>query len=123
MVQEALLRLGFQTTLIKSYFDSSPRLSDLVDCLETTDRPTVRAIIVVRRIDPAIVAEEQAVRAVTVRRSRPIGAVVADIAETAIIAVAMTRSRVPNYGCTAELSGEVHAFVSAIVWIVFNVIT
>ena len=102
MVQEALLRLGFQTTLIKSYFDSSPRLSDLVDCLETTDRMTGRAIEEARRIDADIAIAVQAVRAVIVRksRSRPIGAVVADKAETASTVVAITRSRVPNYGCT-----------------------
>ena len=54
---------------------------------------TVRAIVVVRRIDVAIVVEVQVVGVVIVRRSRPIVAVVADIVETAIVVVAITRSR------------------------------
>ena len=61
--------------------------------METTDRVAVRAIVVVRRIDVAIVVEVQVVRVVIVRRSRPIVAVVANIVETAIIVVAITRSR------------------------------
>ena len=61
--------------------------------METTDRVAVRAIVVVRRIDGAIVVEVQVVRVVIVRRSRPIVAVVANIVETAIIVVAITRSR------------------------------
>ena len=44
----------------------------------------VRAIVVVRRIDVAIVVEVQVVRVV---------AVVTDIVETAIVVVAITRSR------------------------------
>ena len=93
-----MLRLGFQTTLIKNY--SSLKLSDLVDDLETTDRLTVRAIgVAVRRIDVDNVVEEQAARAVIERRRRPIVAGVADIVETAIDAVAITRSRVPNGRC------------------------
>ena len=83
--------------------------------METTDRPTARAIAAARRIDVAIVAEEQVVRVVTARRSRPAVAVEADIAETAIVAVAITRSRVPNGACRTEPAGEVHAFVSAAV--------
>ena len=92
-----MLRLGFQTTLIKNY--SSLRLSDLVDDLETTDRLTERAIGVARRMDVATVDEAQAVRVDNVRRSRPIVAEVADIAETAIDVAATTRSRVPDGGC------------------------
>ena len=61
--------------------------------METTDRKAVRAIVVVRQIDVAIVVEVQVVRVVIVRRSRPIVAVVADIVETAIVVVAITRSR------------------------------
>ena len=53
----------------------------------------IRAIVVVRWIDVAIVVEVQVVRVVTVRRSRPIVAVVADIVETTIVVVAITRSR------------------------------
>ena len=65
--------------------------------LETTDRSTVRAKVAARRIDAATVAEAQVAHAaVDVRRSRPIAAVAADIAETAIVAVATTRSRIPN---------------------------
>ena len=61
--------------------------------METTDRKTVRAIAVVRRIDLAIAVEEQVVRVVAARRGRPIVAVVTDIVETAIVVVAITRSR------------------------------
>ena len=60
--------------------------------METTDRVAVRAIVVVRRIDIAIVVEVQVVRVVIVRRSRPIVAVVADIVLTPIVVVAITRS-------------------------------
>ena len=91
------------------------RLSDFVDDLETTDRSTVRAIAVARRIDVAIVLEVQAVGVFIVRRSRPIEAGVADIVETAIVAVATTRSRIPDGGGTAELAGEVHAFIGTVV--------
>jgi len=61
--------------------------------LEATDRLTVRAIVVVRRIDVAIVVEVQVVRVVAVRRGRPIVAVVTDIVQTAIVVVAIPRSR------------------------------
>ena len=55
------------------------------------------------------------VRAAIARRSRPIVAAVADIEETANAAAATTRSRVPDSGITAELSGEVHAFIGTAV--------
>ena len=61
--------------------------------METTDRITVCAIVVVRRIDVAIVVEVQVVRVVTIRRCRPIVTVVANIVEAAIVVVAITRSR------------------------------
>ena len=64
--------------------------SDATDCL------TACSSAVVRRTDVAIVVEAQVVRVVTVRRSRPVEAVVADTAQTAIAAVAITRSRVPS---------------------------
>ena len=64
--------------------------------METTDRVTVRAIAAVRRTDEAISVEVQIVRDVIVRRSRPIVAVVADIVQTADVAVAITRSRIPD---------------------------
>jgi hypothetical protein len=64
--------------------------------LETTDRVALRATAVFRRIDAAKVAEEQAVRAVIARRSRPIVAVVADISQPTNVVVAITRSRVPD---------------------------
>jgi hypothetical protein len=114
--------LGFQTTLIKSYFDSSLRLSDLVDDLETTDRLTVRAsAAVVRRTDEAIAAEDQVVRVENGRRSRPIVALIADIVETAIAVVANTRSRIPDGGCATEFTREGHAFIGAVVWIATKV--
>ena len=50
-------------------------------------------MVVVRRSDVAIVVEVQVVRVVTVSRCRPIVAVVTDIVETAIVVVAITRSR------------------------------
>ena len=59
----------------------------------------MRASDVVRRIDEAIVAEVQAERAVIVRRSRQIGAVVTDIVQAAKEEVAMTRSRIPDGTC------------------------
>ena len=110
---EAQAKLGFQTTLFKNY--SSLKLSDLVDDLETTDRETVRAIAIDRRKDVATAVEAQAVRAVIVWRSRPTAAAVAETVETAIVAVAITRSRVPDGRCAAELAGEVHAFVGAVI--------
>lgn len=61
--------------------------------METTDRVAVRAIVVVRRIDVAIVVQVQVVRVVIVRRSRPIVAVASDIVQTAVVVVAITRSR------------------------------
>ena len=83
--------------------------------METTDRLTFRAIVSARRTDVAIVVEEQAVRVVTVRRSRPVVAEVADIVETATAAVAITRSRIPDGTCWAKLAGEVHTLVGAII--------
>ena len=62
---------------------------------------TVRAIVVARRMDEAIVVEEleeQAVRVVAVRRSRPIAAVVTDKVEGSTVAAAKTRSRIPSCG-------------------------
>ena len=83
--------------------------------METTDRDTVRAIEAVRRIDVAKMVEVQEARVVIVRRSRPIAAVVADIAQTAIAVVAKPRSRIPDGLIQTELAGEVHAFIGAIV--------
>ena len=70
-----------------------------------------------RRIDAAIGFEVQTVREVTVifRRSRPIAAAVADIAQTASSVVAITRSRVPDGLVGTKLAGEVHAFVGAVI--------
>ena len=89
---------GFPTTLIKLFRFFRIRSSDFVDYLETTDRVAARAIVVVRRIDAAIVAEEQVVRVVAVRRGRPIAAVVTDTVQAAIVVVAITRSRIPRCG-------------------------
>ena len=58
----------------------------------------MRATVVGRRKDVAIVAEVQVVRVVAVRRGRPIVAVATDIAETAIVVVAITRNRIPSCG-------------------------
>lgn len=57
---------------------------------------TVRANVVVRRIDVAIAEEEQVIRVVAARRSRPIVAAAADSVETANVEVAKTRSRIPD---------------------------
>ena len=67
----------------------------------------MRVNVAVRRIDVAIVVEVQMVRAAIERRSRPIVAD-ADIAETASVAEAITRSRIPDGLICAELAGEVH---------------
>ena len=77
--------------------------------MDTTDRLTERAIVGVRRIDEATVAEAQAVR-----RSRPIAAVVVEV-ENAIAVVATSRSRIPDSMIWAKLAGEVHAFIGAVV--------
>ena len=50
----------------------------------------------------AIVVEVQVVRVVAARRHRPTVAVVADTAETAVAVVAITRSRIPSGGWTAD---------------------
>ena len=83
--------------------------------METTDRLTVRAIAAVRRTDVANVVEAQAAREVAGRRCRPKVAVAADKAETADVVVAITRSRIPDGTCGAELTGEVHAFIGTVV--------
>ena len=77
----------------------------------------MRVNVAVRRIDVAIVVEVQMVRAAIERRSRPIVAD-ADIAETASVAEAITRSRIPDGLICAELAGEVHAFVGAVVGVI-----
>ena len=84
--------------------------------METTNRIAVRAIEIGRRSDDAIVVEVQVARVATARISRPIVAALADIAET-IVAVATTRSRVPEDRGRTKLTGEVHTFVGAVVWI------
>ena len=113
-----MLRSGFQTTLVKIILILRLRLSDFVDDLETTDRMTERASAVERRIDVAIAVEVQIARVLIARRSRPIVAAVADTEETAIAAVAFTRSRIPDGLICAELAGEAHAFVGAVIWII-----
>ena len=108
------LRRDCLNTLIKIILILRLRLSDLVDELETTDRLTVRATAAFRRIDVAIVVEAQVVRAAIARRSRPIVAVVADTVETEVDA-AITRSRIPDGRCAAELAGEIPAIVGSVV--------
>ena len=68
----------------------------------------------------ATAAEVQVVRAVAavaVWRRRPIVAA-ADIAETAIAVVAITRSRIPDGLICAELTREVYTFIGAVVSVV-----
>jgi hypothetical protein len=77
---------------------------------------TERAIGVVRRIDVAIAADYQSARFdIPVRRSRPIEASDTDKVETAIIVGATTRSRIPDSLIWAKITGEIYAFVPAIV--------
>ena len=76
---------------------------------------TVRATIVVRRIDAAIASEVKVVRAAIVRRSRPIVAAATDTDQTAIVVVAITRSRIPYSRCATEFTREVYALVGTIV--------
>ena len=79
---------------------------------------TVRAIVAARRKEVAIVVEAQNERAAATWRGRPIVAAVTDTAQAAIEAVATPRSRIPDGGSTAELAGEVHAFIGAVICIV-----
>ena len=58
---------------------------------------TERAIPVVRRVDAATVAEVQEARAVAVRRGRPKVGAETDIVQAAIVAVQITRSRIPSF--------------------------
>ena len=59
--------------------------------------------------------EVQGVRDETARRSRPTVAVAADTAETAIVEVAITRSRIPDGRYRTELAEEVQACVGAVI--------
>ena len=80
--------------------------------METTNRLTVRATVVVRRTDVAIVVEVQVVRVVIVRRSRPIGAEVADMVEKAVTVAAKTRTRVPDGRGRTEFAGEIDTLIT-----------
>ena len=59
-------------------------------------------ITVVRRKDAATVAEVQAVRVVSARRHRKAVATVANIVETAVGVVAITRIRIPDSASVAK---------------------
>ena len=60
--------------------------------MEATDRLPVRTVVVVRRIDVAIVVEVEVIRVVAIRSNRPIVAVVADTVQPSIVVVTITRS-------------------------------
>ena len=60
--------------------------------LEATDRLPVRTVVVVRRIDVAIVVEVEVIRVVAIRSNRPIVAVVAGTVQPSIVVVTITRS-------------------------------
>lgn len=75
----------------------------------------MRAITAIHRIDVVTEVEEQVTRVVGVKKCTPIVAFVADTVEASIVAVAKTRSRVPDGTCRAELTGEVDAFIGAVV--------
>ena len=65
--------------------------------LEAPDRKPVSQIEVARRIDAAIVAEDEAVRIIAIRRNRPIVAVVTDTADAPFAVVAITGRRIPDW--------------------------
>ena len=77
----------------------------------------MRAKGAARRQDVARAADvqDEVVRFAIIRRSRPIVAVAADTAQTAVAVVAITRSRIPDGLVRAKLVGEVHTFVVAVV--------
>lgn len=75
----------------------------------------VDAAAEVRRIDIARVAEAQVVGFVTTRSSRPVVAAITDIAHRTVVAAAIARGRVPDSQVCSEISGEVHAQISAII--------
>ena len=70
---------------------------------------TGRALAAVRRTDAFIHLDEQVVRAVVDRRSRPIVAANADIVETANGVVAPTRTRIPDTFCFSINSSKVNS--------------
>ena len=57
----------------------------------------MRAIVVVRRSDAAIVVDEQEAREVAERRGRPIVAVATDKVQAVKVVVAIPRSRIPSF--------------------------
>ena len=78
-----------------------------------TNRLAVRTdVVVVGRINAAIVAEAQYVSVFAIWCTRPIGAVETHKAEGAIATVEIARSRIPALGARGEISLEVHSFVS-----------
>ena len=84
----------------------------------TTDRVTERAIVVCRRIDAATAAEVQAVRAGDIRRGRPVAVEVVDTVQTAIVVVAINRSRVPDGLVIAKFTREIHALIGTVVSVI-----
>ena len=84
---------------------------------DATDRVAIRAFAAVRRTDIAAIVKAHVICVVAIRRSRPIAGVAANIAESTDSVAAITRSRIPDGRCRAKLAGEVHAFVSVVVWV------
>ena len=76
-----------------------------------TNRLTVRTLVVVGRTDAAVVAEDQVISAIVIRRTRPIIAVVTYNVEGAIVRIKTARGRVPALGARGEISLEVHSTV------------
>ena len=64
--------------------------------MEAPDRPPASPIVVVRRIDAAIVVEAQAERILAIRGYRPIATVASNKAQGPIAGVAITGRRIPN---------------------------
>ena len=70
------------------------------------------------QIDVVFIVEVKVVRVAIARRSRPIEAAIADIVETAIVVVEITRSRIPDGRGTTELAGEVHTLASGVISVI-----
>ena len=82
--------------------------------MEATDRLTICAEAVGRRVDIAIVVEVEEVRVEVIGRTGPPAAAGADTDEAAIVVFHITRSRIPNRTGAAKLVAEVHSFICGV---------
>ena len=83
----------------------------------TTDGKAGCPVVVVRRVDIANVVEEEAARAVVIRRTGPPETVAADTVEAATAVAQTTRGRIPDSGGGAKLAIEVHTLIGVIIGI------